>query len=80
MHSLWTKPLRDCHFLQNGGPKYTGGHKILERKIGGHKIFDDQNVGSHKMTTDSVFILFKKIDFNTILACGGIRCIGDRGS
>ena len=38
---------------------------------GGHKVFDDQNVGSHKMTTDSVFILFKKTDFNTILACLG---------
>ena len=36
-------------------------------------IFDDQNVGSpsHKITTDSVFILFKKTDFNTILACLG---------
>ena len=45
-----------------------GGHKFLERMIGGHKIFDDQNVGSHKMTTDSVFILFKDIDFNTIFA------------
>ena len=32
-------------------------------------MLDDQNVGSHKMTTDSVFILFKKTDFNTILAC-----------
>ena len=32
-------------------------------------MFDDQNVGSHKMTTDSVFILFKKTDFNTILSC-----------
>ena len=31
------------------------------------------------MTTDSVFILFKKTDFNTILACLGVRCIGDRG-
>ena len=31
--------------------------------LGGHKIFDDQNLGSHKMTTDSVFILFKKTDF-----------------
>ena len=30
-------------------------------------MFDDQNVGSHKMTTDSVFIFFKKTDFNTIL-------------
>ena len=60
--------LRGWHFLQKGGPKYTGGHKFLERKIGGHKVFDDQNVGSHKMTTDSVFILFKKTDFNTILA------------
>ena len=54
------------------GPKYTGDcHKFLERKIGGHKSFDDQNVGSHKMTTDSVFILFKQTDFNTILACLG---------
>ena len=27
------------------------------------------------MTTDSVFILFKKTDFNTILAClGGKKC------
>ena len=31
------------------------------------------------MTTDSVFILFKKTDFNTILACLGVRCIGDGG-
>ena len=32
------------------------------------------------MTTDSVrFILFKKTDFNTILACLGGRCIGDGG-
>ena len=48
-----------------GDSKYTGGHKI----------FDDQNVGSHKMTTDSVFILF---NFTiTILVCFGERCIGD---
>ena len=40
---------------------------------GSYKIFDDQNVGSHKMTTDSVFILFKKTDFNTILDCLGGR-------
>ena len=62
------------HFLWNGGgvPNILGVHKYLERKNrGGHKIFDDQNVGSHKMTTDSVFILFKKTDFNTILACLG---------
>ena len=32
-------------------------------------MFDDQNVGSQKIATDSVFILFKKTDFNTILAC-----------
>ena len=25
------------------------------------------------MTTDSVFILFKKTDFNTILACLGVK-------
>ena len=54
------------------GPKYTGKrHRFLERKIGGQNFFDDQNIGSHKMTTDSVFILFKKTDFNTILACLG---------
>ena len=43
-------------------------------------MFDDQNVGSHKMTTDSMFILFKETDFNTILACLGERCIGGEGS
>ena len=32
---------------------------------------DDQNIGSHKMITDSVFILFKKIDTNTISAYQG---------
>ena len=32
------------------------------------------------MTTDSVFILFKKTDYYTILACLGGRCIGDGGS
>ena len=32
-----------------------------------HEIFDDQNVGNHKMTTDNVFILFKKTDLNIIL-------------
>ena len=34
------------------------------------------------MTTDCVFILLKKTDFNTILACLaclGVRCIGDGG-
>ena len=45
------------------GPNYTGGgvHKFFERKIGGHKIFDDQNVlvGRHKMTTDSVYFVQK---------------------
>ena len=29
------------------------------------------------MTTESVFILFKKTDFNITLACLGARCIGD---
>ena len=33
------------------------------------------------MTKDSVFILFKKTDFDTILACLlGVRRIGDGGS
>ena len=30
-------------------------------------------VGSHKMTTDGVFILLKKTDFNTILPCLGCK-------
>ena len=78
---------RGYHFLRNGGPKYTAGHKFWERKIGGHKICNDQNVGSHKMTTDSMFILFKKADFNAILACLGGKvyrlwgfCCRNRGS
>ena len=41
--------IRGYHFFRNGGggsPKYTGGNKFLERKVGGHyRIFDDQNVG-----------------------------------
>ena len=36
--------------------------EFLARKMGGgHKIFDDQNVGSHKMTTDSELILLKRL-------------------
>ena len=58
------------HFLWKGGPKYTGVRNFW-KKSGGHKIFYDHNVRSHKMMTDSVFILFKKTDFNTILACLG---------
>ena len=66
-------PLREVSFSSEGVPKYNGVIKILKEKYRGHKIFDDQNVGSHKMTTDSAFILFKKTDFNTvtILACLG---------
>ena len=72
--------------MGGGSQIYWGGcHKFLERKIGGHTIFDDQNVGSHKMTTDSMFILFnfkKRTDFNTNLAClkERVRCIGGGGS
>ena len=40
-------------FLGRGVPNILGGgHKFLERKIGGwggHKIVEDQNVGSHKI-------------------------------
>ena len=37
-----------------------GGHTFLEWKIGGnHKSSDDQNVGSYKMTTDSVYFVQK---------------------
>ena len=51
--------LRGWHFLRKGmGPKYTGGHKFLERKIGGHKIFDDQNVGSHKISDHHRYCVF----------------------
>ena len=42
------------------GRGFIGGDKFLERKIGGHKIFDDQNAGSHKMTTDRVFYFVQK--------------------
>ena len=66
----------DYHFLWKGVPNILGVI-IFWKENTGHKIFDDQNVGSHKMTTDSVFNLFKKIDFNTILAC--LRCIGVGG-
>ena len=31
------------------------------------------------MIVDSGFILFKKTDFNTVLACSGVRCIGGGG-
>ena len=52
--------LRGLAFSLEGGSQiYWGGHKFLERKIGGHKVFDDQNVGSHKMTTDSVYFVQK---------------------
>ena len=48
---------------EEAGPKYTRGHQFLERKRGGHKTFDDQNVGSHALSQDdhiySVFDLFK---------------------
>ena len=60
------------HFLRNGGvPNILGIINVWIEKQGDHKIFADQNVGSHKMTTDSVFILSKKTDFNTILGCLG---------
>ena len=58
-------------FFSEGVPNILG-HTFLERKIGGLKIFDDQNVGRLKMTTDSVFILFKKTDFNTVCLGGKV--------
>ena len=30
------------------------------------------------MTKNSLFILFKKTDFNTILAYTGVRCVGGK--
>ena len=47
------------HFLWNGGSQiYWGVINFLKKNGGGggHEVFDNQNVGSHKMTTDSVFI------------------------
>ena len=61
---VWST-LRAIIFFERG-LKNTGGHEFLERKIGGHKIFDGQNVGSLRMTTDSAFILFKKSDFKIV--------------
>ena len=56
-------------------PKYTSGvTNFWKEKQGGHIIFDDQNVGSHKMTIDFRFVCLicsKKTDFNTTLACLG---------
>ena len=65
--------LQACYFLRQGGPKYIlEGHNFFGQKNSeGHKIFDDQNVGNHKMTIESLFILFKKTDFDTVLACLG---------
>ena len=52
-------------FLGGGGvPNILGCHKFLERKIGGHTLFDNHNVGNH-----NVFILFKKTDFNRVGSC-----------
>ena len=56
-----------------------GGHKFLERKIGGDHVFDNQNLESNKMTTDIAFMLFKKTDFDTILTCVGVRSIDRMG-
>ena len=63
-------------FFRRGGSQiYWGVINFWKEKYGegGHKICDDQNVGSHKMTTDGMFILFKKTDFNTIL---GVSVVG----
>ena len=53
--------LGGCHFLWNWGPNYT-------REV---MIFDDLNVGSHKINTDSVYFVLKFTDINSILACLG---------
>ena len=31
-------------------------------------MLDEQNVGNHKMNTDSVYFVQKRLDFSTILA------------
>ena len=47
-------------FSLERGPKYIGDHKFLEIKIEGHKFWMTTNVGSHKMTINSVFIFSKR--------------------
>ena len=56
---------------RRGFPHLLWGHKFLEEKWKDHKIFDNQNVGSHKLTIDRVFILFEKTDFDTSKAFAG---------
>ena len=65
--------VRGLAFSSEGGGSqiYWGVINLWKEKWGVIRFFDDQNVGSHKMTTDSVFILFKKTDFDTVLACLG---------
>ena len=73
--NLWANIWR-LVFSSEGDSLYAGGRGVInfwkENGEGGvHKIIDDQNVGTHKMTADSVFILFKQTDFDTISACLG---------
>ena len=71
-HHFNAKKRSGLAFSSEGGSQiYWGVINFWKEKSGGHKIFDDRNVGNHKMITDSVFILLKKTDFNTISACLG---------
>ena len=53
------------------GPKYTG--KFFERKMGVINILMTKNYRESQDDPDGVFILFKKTDFNTTLACLGVK-------
>ena len=64
-------PIRGLAFFSSGGSQLSlMVINFWKEKTGGYKIFNDQNVGSHKLTIESVFILFKKTAFSTISACG----------
>ena len=54
--------IRGISFYSKGGSQIYVGHTVLERIIGGgHKMFYDQNVGSHTMTTESVLFYSKRL-------------------
>ena len=79
-HSVWGLKGAGI-FFERGCPKYTRVINFGKNNRGVITFFDDQNVGSYKMTTESVFLFCsKKTNFNTILVCLGVRCFGDGGS
>ena len=68
-HSLWWR----------GFPNKQKGQKFLKRRTRGLKIFDDQKVGSHKMITEILFILFKRLISIQFQPIYGARCIRGGG-